>query len=72
MLFHVLNVLGAHGGTWTNLWGGFFSCLGYLGIIATLARNINCHEPGCLRLGHHVNGHMVCHAHRAKVTGDGG
>jgi hypothetical protein len=67
----VLDVLGAYGGFWTNLWGGFFSCLGYLGIIGTLARHINCSEPGCWRLGHHVGGRVVCRPHRNRNLPDG-
>lgn len=60
----ILLIIGALGGRMTNLWGGFFSCLGYLSILGTLWHGINCHEKRCWRPGHHVNGTVACHRHR--------
>ena len=47
-----------------NFWSGFGSDIGELAIVGALYRHVNCHEKGCWRLGHNVNGTIVCHQHR--------
>lgn len=49
---------------WPSNTGVVGSDLGFLGIIGVLIRHISCHEKGCWRIGHHVNGTIVCHKHR--------
>lgn len=36
-----------------NFWSGIGSDLAYLGFAAALLKHLNCHTPGCWRLGHH-------------------
>lgn len=68
-MIHLLDFIG-----WTstnkmyNFWSGFGSDVTELGIIFALVRHLNCHEKGCWRIGHHVNGTMVCHLHRKDTT----
>ena len=51
-------------GNWYDFWSGFGSDLSELALLAGVFHMVNCHEKGCWRLGHHVNGTVVCHKHR--------
>lgn len=51
-------------GRWYNFWSGSGSDIGELAIVGALLRHVNCHESGCWRLGHHINGTLVCKRHR--------
>lgn len=63
-LLHLLGVDDV-AGRWYGFWSGAGSDLGYLGIIAALARRHNCEVKGCWRLGRHATaaGHRVCRYH---------
>lgn len=63
-LYHVLGLGGT--GPYYEFWSGAGSDVAELGIIAALWRAINCHEPGCWRLGFSFDGHRVCHRHRGN------
>jgi hypothetical protein len=69
----ILVILGGQAGTWNLLWGGFLSCISEFAILGSLAaayRKINCHEKGCLRIGHHtVDGtpYKVCRKHHPDL-----
>ncbi len=58
------HVLGAAAGPSNFLWGGFLSCLSEFAVVGALWHGVNCHEKGCWRLGHNVNGTRACHRHR--------
>ena len=73
-------------GPWYNFWSGFGSDLGEATLIATVIasvgagfRKINCHEPGCWRIGHYPlagTPHHLCARHHpefenTKVTHEG-
>jgi hypothetical protein len=58
------HILGGAAGAANYLWGGFLSCLSEFAIVGTVWHGVNCHEKGCWRPGHHVNGTVVCHKHR--------
>ena len=69
MILHILNLVGITGnGRMYNFWSGFGSDLGEAAIVAAIARHINCAHHGCWRLGHHINGHVLCHKHRTPAT----
>jgi hypothetical protein len=57
--------LGMDGSDTTAAWGGFLSCLGYLGIIGTMLRRHQCEVGGCRRIVRHTTdgGHKVCTRH---------
>lgn len=68
MIWFIDHILGGTAGRSNFLWGGFLSCISEFAIAGTLWHNINCHEKGCWRPGHHVNGTVVCHRHRKELT----
>lgn len=53
-------------GPWSAFFSGLGSDLSELALLGGVLRMINCHEPGCHRLGHHIGGRVVCHRHREK------
>lgn len=64
-MLHFLDTIGITGtGRWYNFWSGSGSDIGQLALLGALFRYLNCHEPGCWRLGHHVHGTVVCRKHR--------
>jgi len=63
-MWFINHILGGTPGLAANLWGGFGSDIAEFALIGGLWRMINCHEKGCWRPGHHVNGTVVCHKHR--------
>jgi hypothetical protein len=66
----LLVAIGGTPGTWNLLWGGFFSCLGFLGGLAAVWRKLTCHEPRCARLAkHHVPGtaYVTCRKHHPTI-----
>ena len=66
----VLVIFGGTPGTMNLLWGGAFSCLGFLGGLCAFYRKITCHEPRCWRLAkHHVPGtpYVTCRKHHPTV-----
>lgn len=68
-MLHLLDYFGFTGtGRWYNFWSGFGSDIGELAIVAALYRHVNCSTKGCWRLGHHINGTIVCHKCRKGMT----
>lgn len=66
----ILVIFGGVPGTWNLLWGGVFSCLGFIGALIALYRKHKCHEPRCHRLAkHHVEGtpYTVCRKHHPAI-----
>jgi hypothetical protein len=61
------HILGFSPGTANLAWGGFLSCLSEFGIVGALWHGINCHQRGCPRPGHIVNGSRACHRHRVAA-----
>jgi hypothetical protein len=55
-------------GPWYGFWSGTGSDIGEVAIVGAIWRMLNCHEPGCWRPGHHIDGHIVCRKHRRKVA----
>jgi hypothetical protein len=68
-MIHWLYVhLGISGsGPYYGFWSGFGSDIGELAIVGGIWKMVNCHERGCWRVGHHVEGRVVCHKHREAV-----
>jgi hypothetical protein len=70
--FWVLYHIGYYSGPWTNLWGGFISDLGLIGVIgvfATWYRKHNCHVKWCFRLhwrGVDGTSFVVCRHHHPE------
>jgi hypothetical protein len=59
------NIMGLKGtGPIYGFWSGLGSDILEFALIGTLWHMVNCHVKGCWRLGHHVNGTVVCHRHR--------
>ena len=56
-------------GPWYGFWSGFGSDLSEFALFGAVLKMVNCHEKGCWRLGHHVNGTVVCHKHRRDHNG---
>jgi hypothetical protein len=57
-------------GGWYLFWSGFGSDLGYLAGFGALFRVVNCHEPGCWRVGKHLHGggvYRFCAKHHPDV-----
>jgi hypothetical protein len=55
-------------GPWYGFWSGFGSCFVGLTLLGGMAHVIIahvCHEPGCVRWGHHVTpkGYRLCKKH---------
>lgn len=67
MTWFLDHILGAAPGTANFLWGGFLSCLSEFAVIGGVYHLVKCHEKGCWKPGHMVNGTRVCHKHKAKV-----
>jgi hypothetical protein len=65
-LYHLFGLSGS--GPWYGFWSGIGSDLGELAIVGGIWRLVNCHESGCLRLGHHYRSHIVCRRHRGDLT----
>jgi hypothetical protein len=65
----LLHVLGIDDETshWYAFWSGIGADLPMLGGVALYVRHHNCHEHGCLRLGHRMpTGEVYCHRHRSS------
>lgn len=53
-------------GRWYAFWSGFGSDLGYLGALGLAWHRMNCHEPGCFRIGRmHHEGLTYCKKHHS-------
>lgn len=63
----VYHILGGMPGIANYLWGGFLSCLSEFALFGGIWHMVNCHEKGCPRWGHMVNGTRVCHKHRKNL-----
>lgn len=61
MLLHWLDPLHGEG---YQFWSGIG---GYLAIVAVFWRHVNCHQPGCHRIGryHHPDG-LFCRRHHPR------
>ena len=66
-MWFVNHILGGSPGLANSLWGGIVSDLSELALAGGVFRILNCHEKGCFRIGHHVNGTVICHKHRKGV-----
>jgi hypothetical protein len=71
MIWHfILWVTGVQTGPWTNFWGGFASDLPLFGVFAIIWRRIECHAPGCHRIGLHRTAdgkYILCRKHHPDV-----
>lgn len=64
LLLHLLGV-DDEAGRWYAFWSGFGADLPMLGGVLLYLRHHNCHEHGCLRLGHRLSdGTVTCRHHR--------
>ena len=62
-LLHIFGVDNMNG-RWYAFWSGFAADLPLFGIVGTLYRKHNCHQPWCWRLGRHVvDGTPWCNRH---------
>ena len=55
---------------WAAWWGGFFSCLPLFGVFAVVWRRMECHAPGCHRIGLHRTAdglYVLCRKHHPDV-----
>ena len=55
---------------WAAWWGGFFSCLPMLGVFAVVRKRLECHAPGCHRVGLHKTAdgkYTLCRKHHPDV-----
>lgn len=73
MIWHwFLTVTGSNNtsGTWYGFWSGFGSDLMEFTVLGVLYRKLNCHEPGCWRIGLHHHKHLVlCKKHHPLMKG---
>jgi hypothetical protein len=56
----------------TDSWVEVATVVTLVGFVVGAYRKINCHEPGCWRIGkHHVEGtpYITCHAHHPGLEG---
>lgn len=53
-------------------WSGAAGCLGYVAVLGLAWRHLNCHQPGCFRLGTHrtPKGYHLCKVCVAKSEDD--
>jgi hypothetical protein len=66
-MWFIDHILGATPGIANGLWGGFGSDIAEFAIVGAIWHGINCHEKGCYRPGHNINGTKVCHKHRKEM-----
>jgi hypothetical protein len=69
LLVHILG-LDDPSGAWYLWWSGPGADLGMLAAVGAYFRHVNCHEPGCWRLGRHpVDGtpFKVCRVHHPDI-----
>lgn len=53
-----------------GFWSGFGSDIGEMAIAGAIYKKLNCHQPGCWRIGLHPHGHLVlCRRHHPKTRG---
>lgn len=55
---------------WAAWWGGFFSCLPMFGVFAIVRKRLECHAPGCHRIGLHRTAdgkYILCRKHHPDV-----
>lgn len=70
---HVVGVWPTPPGTspWYQLWSGLVPALTVVSLVTLLAgawHRVNCHEPGCLRIGRHrLNGQTWCDTHQDQA-----
>lgn len=64
-LLHVLGVDDASG-SWYLFWSGFFADVTIFAAVGIWLSRHRCHESGCWRLGHPVNGIVHCRRHVRK------
>ncbi len=70
-LWHwLLSVVGVTNPVSYNWWSGFFANLPMFGILGVVYKKLNCHAPGCHRIGLHRTSdglYTLCRKHHPDV-----
>lgn len=71
-LYHFLGLDNASGPYylfWSGFGGDLIGAIPLFGVLAVVWRRVNCHQPGCWRIGlHHHEQTVLCRKHHKELS----